>query len=292
MPCFKISTIFLITLCFAQSFVYASQIHVDIKQPIDKHLLILLEESDADNLLQEIQELIAEGRSVLGINSIGETALMLAIKTRQPKVAKLFIKTIEDKYGIKVLKDYINLKTPYSEDEFSGYTALSLAAEKGNDLATLKLLLDKGARDSIEIPIAAGDTPLMVAALHNYPDAVKLLLQYGAHINTQDTHGRTALMYAAENNNLKLVALLLEHGADYTLQNDDGLTAYDVAYEHHRIQKLLANYQQKMKLAQENQPAVKAILEEHMIPPLAQITAEYAMPSALEEQKLIESEKS
>jgi ankyrin repeat protein len=45
-------------------------------------------------------------------------------------------------------------------------------------------------------------------------DQVRLLLQYGADINSKDQRGQTALMNAAHAGQAELVRLLIENGAD------------------------------------------------------------------------------
>lgn len=52
----------------------------------------------------------------------------------------------------------------------------------------------------------------MLAAGKGYAEAVALLLEHGAKIDTQDNAGRTALMYAAKNGHTEAVALLLKKG--------------------------------------------------------------------------------
>ena len=290
----------LIVICFAQSFLYASQVNISTEQAtIDDHLQTLLEEGGQDHLFSEMQQLIVQGTDVLGKTAEGDTALMLAIKNDNPRIAKLLVETIKKKHGNKVLYDYINRRTPYTEKESSGYTALALTADT-DDLATAQLLLENGAQDSLEEATAIGDTPLMGAVSNSHLEIAKLFLDYGAQINARDNYDHTALMYAAENHHAPLIKLLLEHGADDTLQDNNERTAYDRAegnpatqkiFRDHYKAKIKADYAAKLKIAQAKQPIIKQALEEHMIPPLADITTEYMMPHEEEERKAFEAQE-
>jgi len=111
-----------------------------------------------------------------------------------------------------------------------GATPFLRAAQSG-DLTLIKLLLEHGADPSI----ATFDdvTPLMVAAgigwvegvTHEWSpeetyQAVELLLELGADVNTRDTvDHRTALMGAAHKGRNDIVQLLVDHGADLSLRD-------------------------------------------------------------------------
>lgn len=290
----------LFATCFAHIFLYAAQVNMPTEQAtINKQLQLLLEEETGDILFEEVQKFIAEDAYVLGETAEGETALMLAIKKDNPRIAKLLVETIKKKHGNKVLYDYINRRTPYTEKESSGYTALALTADT-DDLATAQLLLENGAQDSLEEATAIGDTPLMGAVLNSHLEIAKLFLDYGADVNAQDNQGHTALMYAARNHQIPLIKLLLEYGADDTLQDDNERMAYDHAegnpatqkiFRDHCKAKIKADYAAKLKIAQAKQPIIKQALEEHMIPPLADITTEYMMPHEEEERKAFEAQE-
>lgn len=122
-----------------------------------------------------------------------------------------------------------------------GYPPLALAiAEAKFEVA--KALLDHGAA----IDKAAGAealTPLMIAASQVSPgeggrflpgstrpiDIARELIQRGANVNAQSSHGVTALMIAAARNVAPMIGLLVQSGADIDLKSNEGKTALEIA---------------------------------------------------------------
>jgi ankyrin repeat protein len=97
-----------------------------------------------------------------------------------------------------------------------------LDAAKGQDLAALRILLDKHADPNV----AQGDgaTALHWAAHWDDVKAATLLLQAGANVNAVNDNGVTPLALASTNGSTSMVALLLEHGADANLAGPSGET--------------------------------------------------------------------
>ena len=60
-------------------------------------------------------------------------------------------------------------------------------------------------------------------------DIAKGLLERGADVNAKSNSGTTALMIAATHNNPPMIGLLIESGADIDVKNNQGKTAQDVA---------------------------------------------------------------
>ncbi len=60
-------------------------------------------------------------------------------------------------------------------------------------------------------------------------DIAKELIQRGADVNAQSSTGMTALMIAASHNSPPMIGLLMDAGADASLKNKQGQTAADVA---------------------------------------------------------------
>jgi hypothetical protein len=100
------------------------------------------------------------------------------------------------------------------------------AAARG-DLATIKRLLDEGARVSKRDVL--GITALMAAALNGHSTTVKCLQAAGASITEKSNIGWSALHYAAHNGILSLVHYILqETGASISDATDEGETVWDL----------------------------------------------------------------
>jgi serine/threonine-protein phosphatase 6 regulatory ankyrin repeat subunit B len=71
--------------------------------------------------------------------------------------------------------------------------------------------------------------PLLLAAKNNSAGAVKLFLQHGVHVDSQDGSGRTALFWAAVNDSEEITSMLLSKGARIDLSSKDGATPLHMA---------------------------------------------------------------
>ena len=116
----------------------------------------------------------------------------------------------------------------WSED---GFTPLHLAAFFGRAEA-VRLLIDRGAR--LETPSRneqfAGDArPLHSAVAAQQLEVTRILLERGADPNARQHGGFTPLLEAAQSGNGELVQLLLSYGANTDSRLDDGRSAADLA---------------------------------------------------------------
>ena len=100
-----------------------------------------------------------------------------------------------------------------------GNTPIIIAARK-NQLESLNFLLSNGANINHQSHYKYSDkySCLMIAAIHNRKDMVRLLLQYGADVNLMCREGRTALSYAAGNGCATITKALLDHKADMNMK--------------------------------------------------------------------------
>lgn len=105
----------------------------------------------------------------------------------------------------------------------AGETPLMMAALRGR-LPWMKALLDKGCRVNID-----GWSPLHYAASSTHEEAVTMLVQRGARIDARSPNGTTALMMAARYGQEGSVDVLLRSGADPRVRNDRDLSAADFA---------------------------------------------------------------
>jgi ankyrin repeat protein len=105
----------------------------------------------------------------------------------------------------------------------AGETPLMMAALRGDIAATLQLL-ERGAALNRE-----GWTPLHYAATGPEPKLVELLLERGAAIDAPSPNRSTPLMLACRYGPEGAVDALLRRGASLQLKNDVGMNAVDFA---------------------------------------------------------------
>jgi ankyrin repeat protein len=114
------------------------------------------------------------------------------------------------------------------------------------------MLLNYGA--NLEIKNRFGNTALLcVAKMVNTTanlSTLKLLIDSGADINSQNAKGDTALIRAVKFNHIDAVQMLLVNGADFNKTNLMRATAYDVA---------------KQQPMTSDRIKIKGLLKEHII---------------------------
>ena len=104
----------------------------------------------------------------------------------------------------------------------SNVTSLMLAARHGHD-KVVKLLIDAGC--PVHTQDADGDTALFCALVEGRLDTVKLLLDEGADLSLRPHLGQTALARAVYSGNEALVRFLFEKGENANTRDKDGYTA-------------------------------------------------------------------
>jgi len=116
-----------------------------------------------------------------------------------------------------------------------------------NDIAAVMTFIDEGA-DVNAMYSDVRMTALMLAALADCADAVRLLLENGADVNLGDLTGFTALTYASESGGIETIRLLLDHGADVNAMSKFGWNALIWATEfgHEEAVRLLIDYGAEM----------------------------------------------
>lgn len=111
----------------------------------------------------------------------------------------------------------------------AGETPLMLAALRGQVVLSRELLV-RGAR--LDRP---GWTPLHYAASGGEPRLVEMLIGHGAPLDARAPNGNTALMMAARHGSEAGAWILLKAGAHPGLRNRDGLSAADFARSVERV---------------------------------------------------------
>lgn len=89
-----------------------------------------------------------------------------------------------------------------------GYKSLMYAAAAG-DVQAMNSLMNTNAID-INYCCSNGDNALILAARNNHHNAVALLINHDADINSTDQNGRSAIFYAIGNQNLNTFKFLVE----------------------------------------------------------------------------------
>src|SRR5215468_7428486 len=114
-------------------------------------------------------------------------------------------------------------------------------ALRSGDIRQIRLLLDKGASPNARD--AAGNTPLMLAAVYGDVQAVRLLLDRGAEVNATNAAGATPLLRAAHN--FEKTRALVDAGAEVNVRSALGNTplmlAARPANSHRTVRILLAH---------------------------------------------------
>ena len=112
---------------------------------------------------------------------------------------------------------------PNAVDE-QGQVGLYLAFRVGSLKVASALLAHPAIK--VDAENAAGETPLMMAAMRGEVDAMRKLLDKGSQVNRK---GWTPLHYAASGPSLEALELLLSRGADVEAGSPNGTTAVMMA---------------------------------------------------------------
>jgi ankyrin repeat protein len=102
----------------------------------------------------------------------------------------------------------------------------------------VSVLLNAGA--PINTTDASGQTALHIAVGHGRADLAEFLISQGADINKADKNGETPLILASNLDHSECVSLLLKAGAKVAAKNKNSRTAIDLTSDK-RIQKMLAS---------------------------------------------------
>ena len=122
-----------------------------------------------------------------------------------------------------------------SHDE-NGETKLHLAAFNNQPEECHQILEEARElgilHDLIEDTYYSTPTALWIASKDGHPRIVKLLLEYGAIVDKEDSRGTTPLMIASKGQvaeHIDIVNLLLKHNASVKVKDEEGKTALDYA---------------------------------------------------------------
>lgn len=109
-----------------------------------------------------------------------------------------------------------------------------------------QLLLNKGANPNL---VVGKYSTLVWAIKHDRRRMVRLLIEFGANVNSDDKKGNTSLIYAAKYNMGKLCKILIDRGADPLKKNKKNHIASDYVsyYDTQRIKQYLELMETNLK---------------------------------------------
>jgi ankyrin repeat protein len=180
---------------------FAADFNVNAQNSAGKTALMVASERGKTGLAKQLLDRKADP-NVAGAD--GTTALILAAQNDQPDVVKILLQNRAD---------------PDKEDN-NGWTALSTAAYHGS-ARCVQILADRSKTDL--------SRALLFATLSERKDVIKILLAYGAEVDSRSGDGRTPLILAAGKGNKEIVSMLLQAGADPSLTDQTGATAESTA---------------------------------------------------------------
>lgn len=187
--------------------------------------------------LQALQLFLDAGIDVNLANSNGSTALMAAAQKGRIEVVNKLISQkanldLQGKDGatalwlaadsnqVEVIKTLLKNNADPNIQDHTGWTALMRAVYQGN-AKCVQVIADKSRQEV--------NRGLLIAAATGHTDVAKVLLDYGAEVDSRADDGSTPLMIAASKGNAELVALLLKAGADPSLTDKSGTSAPAIA---------------------------------------------------------------
>ncbi|KAJ2931455.1 hypothetical protein H1R20_g5590, partial [Candolleomyces eurysporus] len=156
-----------------------------------------------------------------GVNDWKTRLLHVAIKDNKLHVAQM------------LLERGANPNSPHGPHD---WTAIHVAAFR-RDPSFVELIL-RWSKDCVSLQDTEGRTALHLAVLHSFESLIKILLEHGADVNSQDEEGNTPLLIACGSRvsyskddsirslPLQIVQILLQNGADPSVKNRYGQTAF------------------------------------------------------------------
>ncbi|KJV55798.1 ankyrin repeat family protein [Orientia chuto str. Dubai] len=130
--------------------------------------------------------------------------------------------------------------------DYSGKNAVHCAAENGN-VEIVQYLLEYGRNIDVNLADARGCSALHYACSGTsklkLPSLIKLLLEHGTNIDSQNLLGETALHISTSKGYIDAIKTLIQHGSNINLQNNTGDTIMHIAAEkaHINVVKYLLN---------------------------------------------------
>ena len=141
----------------------------------------------------------------------------------------LIMRALQQNLELDRLKKILKYNFDLEQQSDHNWTAIYYAICYYNNPEALKLLIEKGAE--VNTSDRDGNTPLMIAILWARDlKKIKLLLKHKANVNEKNRAGKTPLIIAAiSQNSLDYIKTLVEHGSKLNEADNSKNTAYDWA---------------------------------------------------------------
>ncbi|KAH9150489.1 hypothetical protein AeRB84_006677 [Aphanomyces euteiches] len=172
-----------------------------------------LHEAARNGDLDMVQELLASGTMIDGINEIHNTPLHVASKSGH----------------LAVMKFLLDKGAAVNAADSERWSPLHFASNNGH-LDVVKYLLDNGA--AVDTKSYFGETPLILACSKGHLSVVKCLVENGAAVDMESNRCWTPLHMASENGHMDIVKYLLEKGAAVDKNDQYGHTPLELASAH------------------------------------------------------------
>ncbi|XP_028404349.1 NF-kappa-B inhibitor epsilon-like isoform X2 [Dendronephthya gigantea] len=194
-----------------ESLLAASECHLAVLRDDDGdtplHIAIVHENQ---RLIEKLIGLISLSKMTVNTpNNLSQTALHLAVLTKQPLV----------------VQQLMNAGADANAQDRNGQTAIHLCAANGDIRCLHEIKSAKSKRINLEIKNFDGLTALHLAVQKKHQNVVEALIQYGANIDVKDgKSGHTPLHHAIDHECCEILQLLVAKGANINKPNYSGVS--------------------------------------------------------------------
>lgn len=200
--------------------------------------LSMLEQYIETGNFQDLELLLNRNPELVNLKTSHDISpLLLACYYNKPQIVQSilkYIKTITIHEASAVgLRDHVQMMIDYKKDvvheiSSNGISVLGIATHfKKEDI--VKILLTHKADPNIPSQSGYRIFPLHMALLANNATISRLLIDFGANVNTPHQSGLTPLHIAVQNGDIEIIIRLLEEGADISALTPEQETAADIA---------------------------------------------------------------